>query len=149
MAGDEAKLQTRCGVMQARQDASQERILLFRQTQSPLPASRYPAHWRKQAEMVCRCRKAERTGRFWRVAISGIQPSQRPALCLGGLRQGRSATWRCDASRYALEDPVPCPIFGVQMLVWSGLIMEPFGYTSMPVDVMWSLIVHSIAKGDS
>ena len=98
---------------------------------------------------MCRCRKAERTGRFWRVAISGIQPSQRPALCLGGLRQGRSATWRCDASRYALEDPVPCPIFGVQMLVWSGLIMEPFGYTSMPVDVMWSLIVHSIAKGDS
>lgn len=83
---------------------------------------------------MCRCWRAERTDN----AISGTKPpftTACTALCLGALRQGRSAKWRCGASLCPLEDPVPCPIFGARILLRPGLLMEPFGYTpaAMPV----------------
>ena len=87
--------------------------------------------------MVCRCRKAEHgllANRYFGYQAT-LHIAACTALCFGGLRQERSATWRCGANLYPLEDPVPCPIFGARMLFCPGLLIEPFGYTpaAMPV----------------
>lgn len=60
--------------------------------------------------MVCRCRRAEQ-GHASRVLFRYQATIHRSVSCSAssGLRQGRSATWRCGAHPYPLGGP--CPVY--------------------------------------
>lgn len=76
---------------------------------------------------------------FWAVSHS---PLERTALCLGGLRQGRSASWRCDASRYALRtlSRAPYLVYGCSCglgRLWNRSVTRPWPCPWSPcVDVV-------------